>query len=124
MNRVVLLVGIVVLFAFAPSADAFRWQQKHLKGVYYCVGQGEGYVWAAVLGADGRGRYEVADIVGWPGGDSGAITTIGTYDISSDGYLVLRFGTGEAEGFMVRRGGGVLLTNAASLFTGACWREK
>lgn len=123
-KAITLLTILAAIFSATSSANAFAWKPKHFNGSYYCVGHGEDYVWVAILESDGFGQYVVEDVIGWPGGNSDVKTTSGSYDINPAGYLVMRFGTGEAEGVMVQRGKGVLLTNAGSLFVGECWREK
>jgi len=114
---------VLILKAFAAE-DGFTWKNRVFKGEYHCVGKADGYIWAAILQADGRGKYIVVDIVASPEGTSEPQTLNGIYAFSGQGErtLILTFPALRAEAVFIVSGKGFLLNNSLAGFVGECWR--
>ena len=122
-------ITILIFFFWFLSRDCFGeevpvWKNKAFKGEYRCVGKANGFIWAAILQADGRGKYIVVDIVASPEGTSEPQTLNGIYAFSGQGErtLILTFPALQAEAVFVVNGKGFLLNNSLAGFVGECWR--
>lgn len=125
---------IVLMYALslgiASTSEAFIFKLRHFSGQYHCSGwgesRGERYLWAAILFADGKGRYSLVDSIMMEDGSIPEPEIFsGNYNVSKEGSLSLH-GYAEKIGILVQSGKGVMFgyISKAMLLTGQCWRVK
>lgn len=130
MKTINMLFTIIVLLLFTiNSAYAFKWKDKHLKGIYNCMGHGYDrrakgpFIWAAIVDSNGKGVFTINEVVGFiDGSKTKESVTEEIYYVDESGTIMF----GGIEGIMFMKGKGFYLDILSDglVFNATCFREK